>query len=119
MADYILLMRNEDTDFSDYGDEDFTAMMGKFVAWTEQLAAKGKLKEVQRLSMDGAQTLRQRAGTLTLDGPYAEAKELITGYFIVSADTEAEAIEIAATCPALPLGGSVELRQTAPFLSPI
>jgi len=46
-----------------------------------------------------------------VDGPFAETKETIGGYFIVEAATLAEAIEITKECPSLSNGGIVELRE--------
>jgi hypothetical protein len=43
------------------------------------------------------------------DGPYAEAKDLIGGYTVISADSLDEATEIARGCPFLVVGGTVEI----------
>ena len=47
---------------------------------------------------------------LMTDGPYAEAKDLIGGYTVISAEHLDEATEIARGCPFLPVGGTVEIR---------
>lgn len=58
-----------------------------------------------------ATTVRVQDGrTLTTDGPFAELKEAIGGYFILEADDLDAAIEIAARVPAARLGGAVEIR---------
>jgi hypothetical protein len=44
------------------------------------------------------------------DGPYAEAKDLIGGYTVISAKSLDEATEIARGCPFLPVGGTVKIR---------
>ena len=48
-----------------------------------------------------------------LDGPYAEAKEVIAGWLLIEADSLDEAVKIAADCPNVEFG-SVEVRQTVP-----
>lgn len=58
-----------------------------------------------------ATTVRVENGTtLTTDGPFAELKEAIGGYFVFEADDLDAAIELAARVPAARLGGAVEVR---------
>jgi hypothetical protein len=58
-----------------------------------------------------ATTVRVQDGTtLTTDGPFAEVKEAIGGYFILEADDLDAAIEVASRVPAARLGGGVEIR---------
>ena len=58
-----------------------------------------------------ATTVRVQDGrTLTTDGPFAEIKEAIGGYFLLEADDLDAAIEIAARVPAASMGGGVEVR---------
>ena len=45
------------------------------------------------------------------DGPFVESKEIISGYFIISAETEEEALAIAKECPHLDYSGEVEIVQ--------
>lgn len=67
------------------------------------------------LRMDGpdtATTVRVQDGsTLTTDGPFAETKEALGGYFFFEADDLQAAIEVAAKVPAAALGGAVEVRE--------
>lgn len=118
MSDYLLLLRDEEIDFSGYTEQDYDQLVAKFVAWAEGLAGRQVLRGATRLRTDTGETVRMRGGRLATDGPFAEAKETINGYFIVTADTLAAAIEIANSCPSLPLGGSVEVREVADFPLP-
>lgn len=60
---------------------------------------------------DTATTVRVQGGeTLTTDGPYAEIKDAVGGYFILEADDLDAAIEVAAKVPAASRGGGVEIR---------
>jgi hypothetical protein len=62
-------------------------------------------------SPETATTVRVQDGrTLTTDGPFAELKEAIGGYFFFEADDLDAAIELAARVPAARLGGAVEVR---------
>jgi hypothetical protein len=61
---------------------------------------------------DTATTVRVQDGsTLTTDGPFAETKEALGGYFFFEADDLQAAIEVAAKVPAAALGGAVEVRE--------
>jgi hypothetical protein len=65
--------------------------------------------------MDGpetATTVRVKDGsTLTTDGPFAETKEALGGFFFFEADDMQAAIEVAAKVPAAGMGGAVEVRE--------
>jgi len=56
---------------------------------------------------DGKIVLRRNVVT---DGPFAESKEAIAGFFIVQADSLEQAVEIANGCPGLEVGQTVEVR---------
>ena len=52
-------------------------------------------------------------GRVVADGPFAESKEAIGGYFLLRVNTLDEAVAIAKACPGLPYGAVVEVRQVA------
>jgi hypothetical protein len=52
-----------------------------------------------------------RPGSVVTDGPYAEAREAVTGFFLIQAADLDEARRHASACPFLPRGGSVEVRH--------
>ena len=61
--------------------------------------------------METATTVRVQDGqTLVTDGPFADAKEIFAGFYLVEADDLDRATEIAARIPAARIGGSVEIR---------
>jgi hypothetical protein len=65
----------------------------------------------QLLPAPMAKTVRASGGeTLVIDGPFAETKESLGGYYVVEVDDLDDALEIAKRIPAVRLGGSVELR---------
>jgi hypothetical protein len=65
---------------------------------------------------DAATTVRvQNGSTLTTDGPFAETKEALGGYWVLEADDLDGAIEFAARIPAARMGGAVEVR---PLVAP-
>lgn len=103
-SDFLLLSRGQwDADKS---PEEIQAAIDSFYRWYEQLVAEGKFKRGQRLAAAGKQVSR---GGVT-DGPFAEAKEIVGGYWFIVAGSLEEAAQIAAQNPCLRCGLSYEIR---------
>lgn len=83
--------------------------MEKWMAWFKVLGANGQLK-------DPGHPLENRGSFVTgkqkvvSDGPYAETKDVVGGYIVVTANDLEHAVEIAKGCPILDVDGSVEVR---------
>ena len=75
--------------------------------WIEDLGAHYVSGEP--LEQD-AKAVRGKNGSIT-DGPFAEAKEVISGFYLINAESLEQAAELAKGCPVLELGGSVEVRM--------
>ena len=63
------------------------------------------------------QSCFRKTGRTVADGPFAESKEAIGGYFYLTVANENEAIEIAKQCPGLEYGSVVEVRPVAEICS--
>jgi hypothetical protein len=111
MKNFMLLFRGG-SDATPMSPEESQQHMQKWFAWVEELQQKGLYTSGEAL-MPGGKTVRQ--GAVVTDGPYAESKEMIGGFFIVKANHLEDAIEIAKGCPDLPLGGTVEVRDVVVF----
>ena len=80
--------------------------------FVQTLRAKGLLAESNKLTDDpGRVVRRKKTKVLVTDGPYAETKELLGGYFIIKSKNYDEALAHAESCPHLDFGGTIELRQ--------
>lgn len=88
------------------------AVYARMVRFGEDLQRRGVLRGVQSLrSDDDAVRVRVRNGERVLiDGPFAEAKELVGGFFLIDVPTRAEAVAIAAECPAAEFA-TIEVRE--------
>jgi|SRR5437899_12455611 len=88
--------------------------LAQYRVLTNDLRKRGQLIGCNRLLPAGtATTVRVRKGKMSItDGPFAETKELIGGYFLVVAKDRAEALRIAARIPGAQIG-SVEVRPIA------
>jgi hypothetical protein len=81
----------------------------KWVAWFKDLTAKGHIHDPGHPLEASGQVVGGRE-KIVKDGPFAEAKDIIGGYTVVSAADLAEAVELSKGCPILEVGGSVEVR---------
>jgi hypothetical protein len=96
--------------------EEQEAEMGRWFAYTDELRQSGAMVAGEALQpVDVATTVRVRDGeTLISDGPFAETKEILGGYYIVDAPTLDEALKWAAKMPNIEYG-SVEVRPVVVF----
>ncbi len=72
------------------------------VRWGESLSARGLLlkSESLRSHASASRVTVRRGRTTVVDGPFSEAKEMIGGFFLIDCATHAEALSLAAECPA-------------------
>jgi hypothetical protein len=91
------------------------ALYDSMVEFSEKLKARGLLTLSQSLKGDelGARVHVRGEATVVLDGPFAEAKEMVGGIFLLTCKTRAQAIEIAAECPAAK-HATIEVRELGP-----
>ncbi len=102
--EYLLLSRGQwDADKS---AEQIQSAIDDFYAWYERLVSEGKFKRGRRLA--AAAKLVNRVGVT--DGPFAETKEIIGGYWFIVASSLQEAATIAAENPCVACGLSYEIR---------
>lgn len=109
MSEFMVLIRGGDDDAAELSAEQAQQRIQKYIDWSRKLRERGQNLGANELAPGGC-VLRARGGEVVIDGPFAETKEAIGGYFHIQAETEAEAIEIARECPALQHGGVVEVR---------
>jgi len=113
MNEFVLIFRNDFQPEVKFSPDEMQAIMQQWQTWMGGMAAQGQLASSgNRLGGDG-KTLRP--GSVITNGPYAEIKEMISGYIIVNAATIDEAAEIAKGCPILHVGGNVEVRDIVPM----
>jgi hypothetical protein len=90
--------------------EEMQAHMGKWFAWVNKLRAANQYDSGEPL-LPGGKLVSGKNGKNVTDGPYTEGKEVVGGYFIISAKDMDEAVNIAKECPDYEQGGSVQVRQ--------
>jgi hypothetical protein len=98
----------------DMSPEDIQAIIQRYVAWRQRVEAGGRHVTGQKLRDGQGRVMRRSAETTTVtDGPYAEAHEVIGGYFIVEARDYEEAVRLSRDCPHLDFG-TIEIREIEP-----
>ena len=109
MEKFMLIFLGGEMRAEDQTPEKMQASMGKWMAWIEKLAKAGKYDSGEPL-LPGGKTISGSNKTVT-DGPFAEGKEVVGGYFIINAADYDEAVAISADYPHYDEGGIVQVRQ--------
>ena len=98
MTQYMLLLHQAPNYNMDLPREKMMEMTKRYMAWADGLRQKGKLVGGEKLAAGGVRHIKVKDGKpVASDGPYAEAKDVIGGYFVIEAKDAAEAETIAAT----------------------
>ena len=111
---YLLAFRFAE-DMPDPTPEQMQQMHQQWGAWIQSLRQQGHYVAGQPLEDSPGKVLRGPRGAKATDGPFAEAKEVLGGFLIVTAGSIAEATELAKGCPSLGGPFSVEVRQVRPM----
>lgn len=106
-SDYLLLFRGTEW-HRELSPEDVQRTMTAWMAWFDRLIAEGRCKGGQSLGQEGKVVSGEKRSVS--DGPFAESKEAVGGYFLLHVEDEEEALAIAKECPGLPYGMTVEVR---------
>jgi len=108
---YMLLIHADENAYQQLGEEERATLGQEYGAFTAGLRESGVFVEGNQLAPSSTATRVQVRDTerIVTDGPYAETKEQLGGYYVVEADSLDEAIEHAAGIPAA-RGGTIEVR---------
>ncbi len=111
MEKYMFLFLGGDP--SHLSPEKQQAHMQKWFEWVEKMKSEQRYVSGEAL-MPGGKTVTGVKKVVT-DGPYAESKEVVTGYFVILAKDLDEATALAKGCPDFELNGIVEVREVVKF----
>jgi hypothetical protein len=109
---YMLLIHHDEQAWDKLSDEKRDALLGEFRQLRQQLSSSGQYLDGAPLHpTSSATSVRIRSGKrLLTDGPFAETREQLGGYFLVDARDLDEAVDIASRIPAA-RWGTIEVRQ--------
>jgi hypothetical protein len=113
---YMILIYGSEAGYAAMTPEMHQQAMQAFISYTQELAASGHMRAAGQLEgTHTATTVRAPQGSVhTTDGPFAETKEQLGGYYVIEVPTLDDAIAWASKCPAV-YGGAVEIRPLVPL----
>jgi hypothetical protein len=113
---YMLLICSDDKNVSEPTKAEMEALVQGHGRFATELQAPGKMVHGERLRPDGdASRVRFKAGQRqVMDGPFAETKEQLGGFYLIECDTKDEAVEWAKKIP-LREGGFIDVRPVWPM----
>ena len=112
MKEYLMIFRNEKMDGEMPSAEQMQMVMQQWQSWITGIAKQGNYSGTNRLLSEG-KTIKPNH--VITDGPYMEVKEMVGGYLLVKANSFADALKMAESCPNLLYGGNVEVRAVMPI----
>ena len=114
---YAILCYNDEDVVWSWTKEEDAAVMGRLGVVHDKLAAEGKLgPSLRLLPTTAATTLRKSDPPLVIDGPFAETKEQLLGFYVLDVAGLDEALDAARQLAAANPGGAYEIRPVALFL---
>jgi len=108
---YLLLINDDESQWGTMPEADREAIYAEYGRFTEEVAASGALLGANQLQPAASATVVhvENGKTLTTDGPFAETKEVLGGYYLIDVETLDEALEWAAKIPSARYG-HIEVR---------
>jgi hypothetical protein len=106
MSEFAFLYRGRDFNAS---PEQMQKSIEKWRAWFKQLSDQGHIKDIGHPLENSGKVVKGEQKSV-IDGPFAEAKDVIGGFTLIEARDLPQATELAKGCPILEAGGSVEIR---------
>jgi hypothetical protein len=114
----MLIFRDEGVDWAQLAaDGRSKALFQKLVDWATDLKRRGVYAGVEALAPNG-KTVRRKGAGLVIDGPFAEGREAVLGFFFVRVNDIEEACALAAESPHAEIGGAIEVRMLGVFPKP-
>lgn len=112
---YMLLIVEPPNQRAERGEAAGREVYGQMLQFADGLKERGKLLAAESLTAqkDAVRVEVRNGQPKLVDGPFAEAKEMIGGFFLLNCDTREEALEIAQACPAA-AWCTVEVRKLGP-----
>jgi hypothetical protein len=114
----MLIFRDEGVDWPQLtADGRSKALFQKLVDWAADLKRRGLYVGVEALAQNG-KTVRRKGAGLVVDGPFAEGREAVLGFFFVRVNDIDEACALAGESPHAEIGGATEVRMLGTFPKP-
>jgi len=112
LMQYLLLIYHKENEWENLTEQQRQNLYGEYRSLREDLVKKGNWiggNQLQPVSTASTVRVKDKKSLIT-DGPFAETKEQLAGYFLVEANNLDDALKIAGRIPSVALGGSIEVR---------
>ena len=114
----MLIFRDEGVDWAQLtADGRSKALFQQLVDWAADLKRRGLYAGVEALGQS-VKTVRRKGASLVVDGPFAEGREAVLGFFLVRVNDIDEACALAGESPHAAIGGATEVRMLGTFPKP-
>jgi len=111
MPQFIVIPRDPPGQFASLSPEEMQQLVQRYHAWGTALAQEGRMTLGHKLRDGEGRVLRGSSGAMSVtDGPFAEGKEIIGGFWLITADDLDDAVQTVSGCPHLGIG-SLEGRE--------
>jgi len=111
MAKYLVLVRGTGKP-STLSPEEMQKAIQKYMNWGEELRKAGRIVHAEKLRVGEGRVLRGNGGKMAVtDGPYAESKEIVGGFWLIEAGSYDEMLKLLASHPHLDSSGTLEVRE--------
>lgn len=113
---YMLLIYDNEKAWADLAKGEQEKLFGEYMEFTQNIVKSGHFRAGDALQpVSTATTVTVKEGkVLTTDGPFAETKEQLGGYYLIEAKDLDEAVMIAGKIPSVKVGGKIEVRPVMP-----
>jgi len=112
MPQYVLLLRDDPSTYKDLSPDVWQSLIAKYDAWATRVGQEGRLIDGKKLTDGAGRLLRSERGKLSVkDGPFAETKDVVGGFYLLRADSYEHAVQLCHDHPAFITQGSVEIRE--------
>lgn len=112
MPKYMLLLHDDTTTFTSMSPAEMQRVIEKYAAWGDRLRKAGIITDGQKLADEPGKVIRGSGPKMRVtDGPYSETKEVLGGYYTITADGYEQAVERCREHPHLEFGGTIEVRE--------
>ena len=112
MEKYLLLLHGNASETPDLSPAEMQAMFAKYRTWGQGLKDSGRYVGGNKLEDGTGKVIRSNGGKIRVtDGPFAETKDVIGGYYLIQVANYEEAVATCQDCPHLHFG-TIEIRRT-------
>jgi hypothetical protein len=114
MPKFVLLLRDGTDSYPNMGPEQMQAIVQRYAAWRAKVQKDGRAIMGHKLRDHQGKVVNGSGSSLKVsDGPYAEAREVMGGLFVIDAASYDEVVALCQDCPHLEFG-SIEIREVQP-----